>query len=617
MSRAFVGAGLAMILCGQAAAAEFDATEFVEIAADPSGGRDAAIAPDGSAFVTSSYRAGSWDLWRFDVGSGLWTQLTDDPEDEIEPRWSPDGRRLAYVRRKDGNLDVWTLDLASGARQEIAASPGLDDYPSFSPDGRHIVYTTGSARERHVAIVDADGSHPPEIVSRTPGYVGACVFQPDATALVCHGYEPPYEDVFRLHLADGRVERLTRNDGRDYKAAVAPDGRTIAFTRRMAGRDGIWTMPADGSAPPHPLTDTIAEDRWPMFAGDRLFFHRVEDGGADLRVLDTRTGAVSILAFGTEKPGQGTFSPDGRQVAYCAIADDRRIVRVVERDTLRRRTVPLPPGSEGCFPRWSPDGERIGLLLLRNNRWVAASVRPDGGALQAAETMEGWSVVPGPIDWHGDGRRLIVTARTDRLAESDIVAVHPATDTVERLTDTPTAEFSPAWSDKGLLFAASRAGPGALGIYRQGHGAAAASVTELAVQRRFALNYPRPGPAGQVLWSQYDSCDGIEYIAIGSPADDDARAGDTTASADAGLHAHLDATVLPKPDDGTATESLSGAMGSEAPATPDRRGTGIALLHALPGVRWPTATPDGREILFTRIARTVRFLIGPVPATTP
>jgi len=611
MRRAFVGIGLAMMLCGQATA-----VDFVELAADPSGGRDAAIAPDGSAFVTSSYRAGSWDLWRYDIAEGSWTQLTDDPEDEIEPRWSPDGRRLTYVRRKDGNLDVWVLDLDSGARQEIAASPGLDDYPSFSPDGRRIVYTTGGGRERHVAIIDADGSSRPDIVTRTPGYVGACVFQPDATALVCHGYEPPYEDVFRLHLADGRAERLTRNDGRDYKAAVSPDGRTIAFTRRMAGRDGIRVMPADGSAPARPLTDTIAEDRWPMFAGDRLFFHRVEDGGADLRVLDTQTGDVSILAFETEQPGQGAFSPDGRQVVYCAVIDDRRVIRVVERDTLRRRTLPLPPGSEGCFPRWSPDGKRIGFLLLRDDRWVPASAQPDGSDLQAAVTMEGWTVAAGPIDWHGDGRRLMVTAKAGRHAESDIVAIQPAADTVERLTDTPTAEFSPAWSDQGLLFASKRAGPGALGIYRQGHGGAAATIEELAVQRRFALNYPRPGPAGQVLWSQYDSCDGVEYIAIGSPADDDARAGDTTAPADAGLHTHLDATVLPVPDRGSDAASGSGAVGTAAPAAADRRGTRIALLHALPGVRWPTTSPDGREILFTRMARTVRFLIGPVPAAS-
>src|SRR4051812_9473104 len=64
------------------------------VAMDDQGGSDAAISPDGRRIVASSRRSGNWDLWIFDRETNQWSQVTQDPADDIEGQWSPDGQEL-------------------------------------------------------------------------------------------------------------------------------------------------------------------------------------------------------------------------------------------------------------------------------------------------------------------------------------------------------------------------------------------------------------------------------------------------------------------------------------------------------------------------------------------
>ncbi len=109
---------------------------------------------------------------------------------------------------------------------------------------------------------------------------------------------------------------------------VSPDGRMVAYVRTTtdlaAGkRDAdVWLVPADGSAPPRPLTRNEKTDDTPRFSpdGKTLAFISTRSGGVrQVYLLDLAGGEprkLTDLAKGVQDPL--VFSPDGKKLAFVS-----------------------------------------------------------------------------------------------------------------------------------------------------------------------------------------------------------------------------------------------------------------------------------------------------------
>lgn len=533
--------------CGIRASDQFT---LVKLAEDTAGGGDGAISPDGRAFVVSSHRSGNWDLWTYRRDTRRWSQVTDDPADDLEAQWSPDGQRLAFTSTRSGSKDVWVMSLSSQLVRRLTFSPYDDEYPAWSPDGRFIVYTGGPWKQRDYFVVPSEGGSP-QRVSRESGQAGACSFVADGTSLICHGYDRGFGAVDIISL-DGVRTPVTAGPAWDYKPTMQPTGGWIAFSRSSEGPSAIWLQKTTGGLP-RPLALTNADDRWPTWtaSGDELFFHRLVDRGTGIAVYDRDTERTSVVVGEGEGPDAASFDPTGSHIVYAAYRDGQRVLRIRALAGGPSQTLDTGPG-EAAFPRWSPDGRRIAFLSRVHDRWGIAVVPSAGGAVERLTgELRG---VYGPIDWSPDGRRIVFHGATAPF-ESDIFTVDLHSLAVTPFTHDSWFDEAPAWTPDGrsVLFMSTRGGNWTWGLYRRFE---TGTVETVAGPDYVEKNFPRMARDGAIVWSEFNS-DGVERLFERSP------------------------------------------LGSV-------RQLGTGPQHA----RWPSYSRDGRRIVFTRRDRHVEYWLA-------
>lgn len=478
------------------------------VAADPAGGGDATIAPDGTRFLTSSSRSGNVDLWVYDLRTAQWSQLTDDPSEDFEGRWSPDAKQIAFTSTRGGDKDVWLLDIATRRTVRLTDSPDEEEYPVWSPDGKWIAYTGGPWQARDFYLVPATGGAPRRL-TRASGHAGACSFEATGVSLVCHRYDSGRGQVVRVWL-DGQETPLTGGTGWDYKPAASPDGQTIAFSRSVEGPSQIWAI-ANGTGRATQLVRSPHDDRWPTWdtEGRQLLFHRLVDEGTGIYLLDRASGERRRLVDQAENPRQASIDASLRMLAYCAQTDAGLEVRIRDLETGQLRVVDTGK-REACFPRWSPDGATLALTVRGAARWEIATVKRDGRDLRIlTERERQLRGLDGVLDWSPDGRRLVFQADTAPF-EARLFTIDRETRAMQAVTSPGFFDESPSWSrDGSIVFMSTRGGNWTWSLMRL-------------VPRRDALmtlagpdwvekNYPRMSGTGRLLWSSRDS-GGVERV---------------------------------------------------------------------------------------------------------
>ena len=229
-------------------------------------------------------------LWLVDVATGEATRLTDGPAADREPAWSPDGSRIAFAsnRRRDADLwstrqDIHVVDVATRVVTAVTRGPRSAFFcPTWLPDGRTIAALgnrlTGRAGSRNdIWLFAADGGDATPRGGRNvsarhdlmPGSgMASDVTRGEAPRLApsrggrwLHFSAPidgAYE-LWRIALADGRLERLTK--GRQYisgwHAVPSPPGRRrgtrIAYLRSTPTQPpDLWLIEAGVADEPRP-----------------------------------------------------------------------------------------------------------------------------------------------------------------------------------------------------------------------------------------------------------------------------------------------------------------------------------------------------------------------------
>jgi Tol biopolymer transport system component len=152
-------------------------------------------------------------LYRLDVDTGEFTQLTDDDMSAWHPAWSPAGDRIAFVKTTGdepgtGTVEIAVVDDNGREMRQLADVEFVPNDLTWSPDGRTIAY---SSLHGEIHLIDTDGGGPRRSVN-----------------IVDQGYK-----LFPLGM------------NLDW----SPDGRRLIFTAADESSRGpaIYIMNADGT----------------------------------------------------------------------------------------------------------------------------------------------------------------------------------------------------------------------------------------------------------------------------------------------------------------------------------------------------------------------------------
>ena len=183
-------------------------------------------------------------------------QLTFGDYDDGEPAWSPDGEHIAFVSNRteqpdrNQNTDIWIVPV-DGERAEprqVTTNEGPDNSPAWSHDGDSIAYVTVIEPEiiwyatNHLAVIPANGGEPSLPLLELDRNVRSPVFAPDDEAILFRLEDSAEEQLARVDLANGELERLVAGDLAIGAFDVHDSGRAavLVSTPHMPAEVFLW-----------------------------------------------------------------------------------------------------------------------------------------------------------------------------------------------------------------------------------------------------------------------------------------------------------------------------------------------------------------------------------------
>lgn len=117
-----------------------------------------ALAQDGGPglVVYSSDRTGNYEIFVLDPQTGLTTQLTNDPGDDVEPVWSPDGELIAFASDRDGDFELYLIGADGTDLRKLTNNNADDRQPRWQPDGLNLVYVSDVNQQWDLYLISVE-----------------------------------------------------------------------------------------------------------------------------------------------------------------------------------------------------------------------------------------------------------------------------------------------------------------------------------------------------------------------------------------------------------------------------------------------------------------------------
>ncbi|MBX3241859.1 MAG: PD40 domain-containing protein [Chitinophagaceae bacterium] len=217
------------------------------------------------------------DIYSMPVTGGSARVLRQGLAYEVQPRFSPDGSRILFTSDAGGGDNIWVMDRdGNNARQVTKESFRLLNNAAWSPDGNYIVarkhFTSGrSMGAGEIWMYHISGGDGIQLTKRKNDQqdVNEPVVSPDGRYVYFSedmypgGFfqynKDPNNQVYVIRRYDrekGTLENVTGGGGSAFRPQLSPDGKTLAFVRRVRTQTVLY------------LRNLETGEEWPVY--DRL-----------------------------------------------------------------------------------------------------------------------------------------------------------------------------------------------------------------------------------------------------------------------------------------------------------------------------------------------------------
>src|SRR4029453_1953243 len=203
------------------------------------------------------------DLYTLPIGGGEATALTSGIAWDEQPRYSPDGRFIAFTSDRGGGDNIWTVERDGKSPTQVTKeSFRLLNSPAWTPDSQYLAarkhFTSQrSAGAGEIWLYHRSGGDGLQMTKRPNDQkdLGEPAFSPDGKYLYYRQDTPPgaffeYNKdpngqiyvIQRLDRESGEVEAFVSGPGGAIRPTPSPDGKSLAFIRRVRGKSVLEVM---------------------------------------------------------------------------------------------------------------------------------------------------------------------------------------------------------------------------------------------------------------------------------------------------------------------------------------------------------------------------------------
>jgi Tol biopolymer transport system component/serine/threonine protein kinase len=341
-----------------------------------------------------------------------------------------------------------------GSTSQLSAEPELELDAAISPDGRLVAYSAGIFGRMRIYVRQADGSGRVALSADLPGTHRWPAWSPDGQRLAFMGPD----GIYIVAALGGAADRAVTEPGHALLTpSWSPDGEALVY----ADDRGIWTRALAGGEPQMLVAARAAHS--PVFSPDGKWIAFVDENATYIGdVGNIAPSAIAVVAANGGEPRQLTtatrmhasprWSPDGRSILFVS---DIGGVRDIYQLALSRSIEPigeptrLTTGINAYSLSLTGDASRLAYstLSLRSNVWVApVSATATTAASEARQLTTGGQVIEA-MDISADGAWLLYDS--NRLGNQDIFKQSLSGGEPVALTREAADDFGPAFSEDG------------------------------------------------------------------------------------------------------------------------------------------------------------------------
>ena len=384
------------------------------------------------------------DLFTAPLSGGEARRLTSHIGYEMFAHYSPDGKTIAFTGEYDGNREVYIIPAKGGepVRLTYTATNGRDDLGDrmgpnnivmgWTPDGKNIIFRnrTGDGFSGKLWTVSVNGGMPQEIPLPEGGF---CSYSPDGKKLAYNRVMREFRTwkYYRGGMADeiwvydGRkVEKITDNPAQDIFPMWVGDEIYFASDRDMTMNLFVYNTKTKATAKVTSFDDY--DVKFPSTNGRLVVFEK----GGYLYKLDPATKATEQIhiTLGSDlvyaraermnvgKKGRTSFSlsPDGKRMAITARGElfDVPVGKGITRNITKT------PGSNERSADWSPDGKYIAFIGDGTGETEVYLYDVAAGGEPVQVTKDNDTYIR-DLQWSPDSKHILYTDRKNRIVEVD------------------------------------------------------------------------------------------------------------------------------------------------------------------------------------------------------